>query len=29
LTPDFQVTEPFVDGLDTAYIFGIRAKLDL
>lgn len=29
VTPDFQVTEPFIDNLDTAYTFGFRAKLDL
>ena len=29
VTPDFQITEPFIDDLDTAYVFAIRAKLDL
>lgn len=29
LTPDFQVTEPFVDDLDTAYTLGLRVKVDL
>jgi porin len=29
VTPDFQVTEPLIDGLDTAYTLGFRAKLDL
>jgi porin len=29
LTPDFQVTAPFLDGVDTAYVVGFRGKLDL
>ncbi len=29
LTPDFQVTEPFLDNVDTAYTLGLRVKLDL
>ena len=29
VTPDFQVTEPFLQGLDTTYVLGFRAKVDL
>ena len=29
ITPDFQMTEPFLDGLDITYVVGLRGKLDL
>jgi porin len=28
LTPDLQILDPFQDGVDTALLFGLRAKLD-
>lgn len=28
ITPDFQVTDPFISDLDTAYSFGVRGKVD-
>ena len=29
VTPNFQVTDPFLDAVDKAYVLGFRAKLDL
>ena len=28
VTPNFQVTDPFFHGVDTAYVLGVRAKVD-
>jgi porin len=28
VTPNFQVTDPFFDNVDTAYVLGVRAKVD-
>jgi hypothetical protein len=28
VTPDFQVTDPFLTGIDITYVLGGRAKVD-